>query len=88
MTFGNWKENEPSGKPYAHMNFDSDFAWDTKDDANDQDNGFVCKRPVDAWWKQGTLMIEDNNENCFNMKWSSIVIDHSSPTNPSNISNS
>ena len=48
MTFGNWKAGEPAGNPYAHMNFDSSFAWDTKDDANDQDNGFVCKRPVDA----------------------------------------
>ena len=23
-----------------------DARWDTKDDANDQDNGFVCKRQI------------------------------------------
>ena len=44
MAFTNYKKDEPKGKPYLHMNFDSDFAWDTKDDANDKDNGFICKR--------------------------------------------
>ena len=28
------------------MNFDADFAWDTKDDANDKDNGFICKKSI------------------------------------------
>ena len=25
---------------------DCNLRWDTKDDANDQDNGFVCKRKI------------------------------------------
>ena len=37
MTFTNWKnDKEPEGNPWLHMNFDADFAWDTKDDANDK----------------------------------------------------
>ena len=44
MTFNNFVEGEPAGNPYLHMNFDADFSWDTKDDANDQDNGFICKK--------------------------------------------
>jgi len=44
MTYKNYKKDEPAGLPYLHMNFDSQFAWDTKDDANDKDNGFICKR--------------------------------------------
>ena len=44
MAYKNYKKDEPAGLPYLHMNFDSEFAWDTKDDANDKDNGFICKR--------------------------------------------
>ena len=44
MAYKNYKKDEPKGLPYLHMNFDSQFAWDTKDDANDKDNGFICKR--------------------------------------------
>ena len=44
MTFSNFVEGEPKGNPYLHMNFDNGFDWDTKDDANDQDNGFICKK--------------------------------------------
>jgi hypothetical protein len=44
MTFTNFIDGEPAGNPYLHMNFDKGFSWDTKDDANDKDNGFVCKR--------------------------------------------
>ena len=44
MTFSNFVKDEPKGNPYLHMNFDAGFAWDTKDDANDQDNGFICKK--------------------------------------------
>ena len=48
MTYRNFKLGEPAGLPYMHLNFDANFGrWDTKDDANDQDNGFICKRPVD-----------------------------------------
>jgi len=46
MTFTNFKKDEPAGNPWLHMNFDADFAWDTKDDANDKDNGFICKKPI------------------------------------------
>ena len=44
MEFKNFVKDEPKGQPYLHMNFDNPFAWDTKDDANDRDNGFICKR--------------------------------------------
>ena len=44
MAFSNFVKDEPKGNPYLHMNFDAGFAWDTKDDANDQDNGFICKK--------------------------------------------
>ena len=37
-------DKEPAGNPYLHMNFDAQFKWDTKDDANDKDNGFICKK--------------------------------------------
>ena len=47
MTFTDFKnKDEPAGQPFLHMNFDAQFKWDTKDDANDQDNGFICKKPV------------------------------------------
>merc|ERR1712198_166623 len=47
MEFRDFKNNdEPAGNPFLHMNFDDEFRWDTKDDANDQDNGFVCKRQI------------------------------------------
>ena len=46
MSFTDWKnDKEPEGQPYLHMNFDDDFRWDTKDDGNDKDNGFICKKP-------------------------------------------
>ena len=44
MDFTDFVKDEPKGSPYLHMNFDSQFAWDTKDDANDKDNGFICKK--------------------------------------------
>ena len=45
MDFTDFKDkNEPAGLPYLHMNFDAQFKWDTKDDANDKDNGFICKK--------------------------------------------
>ena len=47
MTFTDWKnDKEPEGNPYLHMNFDDDFRWDTKDDGNDRDNGFICKKTI------------------------------------------
>ena len=44
MTVKDFVANNPNGSPYLHMNYDNGFQWDTKDDANDKDNGFVCKR--------------------------------------------
>ena len=45
MVFRDFKNNEePAGSPFLHMNFDDQFRWDTKDDANDKDNGFICKK--------------------------------------------
>ena len=45
MAFTDFKDDkEPAGNPYLHMNFDAQFKWDTKDDANDKDNGFICKK--------------------------------------------
>ena len=47
LTFSDWKnDEEPAGKKRLHMNFDNDFQWDTKDDGDDRDNGFVCKKPI------------------------------------------
>ncbi len=46
MAYVDFVDGEPSGKPYVHMDYDLGFAWNTKDDANDQDNGFVCKRAI------------------------------------------
>ena len=47
MSFTDWKnDKEPEGQPFLHMNFDDDFRWDTKDDGNDKDNGFICKKPI------------------------------------------
>lgn len=48
MEYKNFIANNPNGTPYLHMNYDNDFAWDTKDDANDKDNGFVCKKAIPA----------------------------------------
>ena len=47
MAFTDFKnKDEPAGQPFLHMNFDAQFKWDTKDDANDKDNGFICKRAL------------------------------------------
>ena len=46
MSFDNFVEDQPDGNPYCHMDYDLQFAWNAKNDANDQDNGFICKRPV------------------------------------------
>ena len=46
MEFTDFVKDEPGGRPFLHMNFDAGFKWDTKDDANDQDNGFICKKPI------------------------------------------
>ena len=47
MEFHNFVADQPDGNPYAHMDYDLGFKWNAKNDANDQDNGFICKRPID-----------------------------------------
>ena len=51
MTFSDWtqrQETEPSGKrPYIHMDAGDDFAWNTRSDIDDTDNGYVCKKKFD-----------------------------------------
>ena len=44
---GTKNEEESAGRRRLHMNLDKDFQWDTKDDSKDQDNGFVCKKPIE-----------------------------------------
>jgi len=44
MTFKDFINGEPKGKIYLHQDYDLDFRWNTKNE-NDQDNGFICKRP-------------------------------------------
>ena len=47
MKFSDFKNgDELAGNPFLHMNFDDEFRWDTKDDANDKDNGFICKKSL------------------------------------------
>ena len=46
MCFDNFAQNQPDGNPYSHLDYNLDFGWNAKDDANDQDNGFICKRPI------------------------------------------
>jgi hypothetical protein len=48
MPYTNFIQNNPDGQPYLHLDYDYGFAWGTKNDGNDKDNGFVCKRPVPA----------------------------------------
>ena len=35
-----------TNKPFLHMNYDQDFAWDTKNDRNDKDNRYICKKSL------------------------------------------
>merc|ERR1712141_893361 len=46
MDFNDFIQDEPKGNLYLHMNFDNQFAWDTKNDADDKDNGFICKKKL------------------------------------------
>ena len=49
MDFTDFKDdNEPAGQPYLHMNYDNGFKWDTKNDNDDKDNGFICKKAHNA----------------------------------------
>ena len=46
MTFNDFIDGEPAGQPYIHMDFDQGFRWNTKNDHDDTDNGFICKYQV------------------------------------------
>ena len=43
MTFTDFYQGAKKKKPFLHMNFDKDFAWDTKNDKNDRDNRYICE---------------------------------------------
>ena len=50
VTFSDWSanQNEPSGvRPYIHMDAADGFAWNTRSDVDDTDNGYVCKKKFD-----------------------------------------
>ena len=46
MIFTDFYQGTKKGKPSLHMNFDQDSAWDTKNDKNDRDNRYICKKSV------------------------------------------
>ena len=46
MIFTDFYEGAKKKKSFLHMNFDKDFAWDTKNDKNDRDNRYICKKSV------------------------------------------
>ena len=48
MKFKDFVNKQPDGNYYTHMNYDLKYQWDAKDDTNDQDNGFICKRLVNT----------------------------------------
>ena len=48
MEFKDFVNEQPDGNYYTHMNYDLKYQWDAKDDTNDQDNGFICKRLVNT----------------------------------------
>ena len=41
MDFNNFYPGANTKKPYLHLNYDQDFAWDTKNDQNDRDNRYI-----------------------------------------------
>lgn len=47
MEYTNWIKNNPAGSAYLHWDYDYDYNWGTKDDTNDKDNGFVCKKAIE-----------------------------------------
>ena len=46
MDFTDFYPGANTGKPYLHLNYDQDFSWDTKNDRNDRDNRYICKKSV------------------------------------------
>ena len=60
MNFKNFVKDQPDSNPYAHMDYDLGFSWNAKDDANDKDNGFICKRPLQQQKKEEFLLFKTN----------------------------
>ena len=54
MIFTDFYQGAKKGKPFLHMNFDQNLAWDTKNYKNDRDNRYICKKSVwmKIWWHQ------------------------------------
>ena len=47
MDFTDFKgDSQSDDQPYLHINDDYQFRWDIKDDLNDKDNGFMCKKVI------------------------------------------
>ena len=46
MTFTDFYPGAKKGHKYIHMNFDANFAWDTKWDMKDRDNRYICKKSI------------------------------------------
>ena len=46
MSFTNFYAGANKRKAFLHMNFDKDFAWDTKYDRVDKDNRYICKKSL------------------------------------------
>jgi len=46
MVFTDFYPGANKAHKYFHMNFDKDFAWDTKWDKKDRDNRYICKKSV------------------------------------------
>lgn len=43
MVFNDFIAGEPSGNPYIHITPGNNYSWNTKDDKQDTNNGYVCK---------------------------------------------
>ena len=46
MVFTDFYPGANKAHRYFHMNFDANFAWDTKWDVKDRDNRYICKKSV------------------------------------------
>ena len=46
VVFTDFYPGANKGHKYLHMNFDANFAWDSKWDVKDRDNRYICKKSV------------------------------------------
>ena len=46
VVFTDFYPGANKGHKYIHMNFDANFAWDTKWDMKDRDNRYICKKSL------------------------------------------